>query len=245
MNSANFLGVLFLIGGSADSTLTRFVELSGGKDAFIVILPHASGIPEEVSLKLTKTLTDLGAGKCLTILPGENKSLPREATAVYFTGGDQSRLVKDIGAELLQQVTDFLQAGGVVGGTSAGAAVAAATMIAGGMDDGLLRSGALLLEPGFGLLPGCIVDTHVKQRERTDRLMAAVSLVDHVIGIGLDEDTAVEIKDGIAKACGAGHVRVYRRSASHKSTLVAGQDKRASVFDMTVSVLSEGGEVKL
>lgn len=238
-------GTLYLIGGAADTSLARFVALSGKDKACIVILPHASGIPEEVSEKLTAVLTGLGAARCITILPGSTQSLPADTTAVYLTGGDQNRLFTDIGADLLLQVRQFLVNGGVVGGTSAGAAIAAETMIAGGMDDGLLQSQSLLLGQGFGFLPHCIVDTHVKQRERTDRLMAAVSLVDDKIGIGLDEDTAVEITASTATAYGAGHVRVYRRTPTHRSTLTDKGDKRASVYDMLVSVLSQGDSITL
>ncbi|MBL0185983.1 MAG: cyanophycinase [Candidatus Obscuribacter sp.] len=238
-------GTLYLIGGAADQSLARFVELSGKDKACIVILPHASGIPEEVSEKLTAVLTGLGAARCVTIRPGSNASLPAETTAVYLTGGDQSRLFADLDAALLLQVRQRLQDGGVVAGTSAGAAIAAETMIAGGMDDGLLRSQSLLLTQGFSFLPNCIVDTHVKQRERTDRLMAAVSLVDDKIGIGLDEDTAVEITGRVATAYGAGHVRIYRRTPTHRSTLTDKGDKRASVYDMLVSVLSHGDSITL
>ena len=104
-------GTLYLIGGAADQSLARFVELSGKDKACIVILPHASGIPEEVSEKLTAVLTGLGAARCVTIRPGSNASLPAETTAVYLTGGDQSRLFADLDAALLLQVRQRLQDG--------------------------------------------------------------------------------------------------------------------------------------
>ena len=80
-------GTLYLIGGAADQSLARFVELSGKDKACIAILPHASGIPEEVSEKLTAVLTGLGAARCVTIRPGSNASLPAETTATLAAEG--------------------------------------------------------------------------------------------------------------------------------------------------------------
>lgn len=235
-------GTLYLIGGAAEETLDRFVELAGGTKAAIVVIPHASSVPKEVADETINQLVARGVKNVTAIMPDDkSKKLPKEVDAVYICGGDQNRLVRLMEPALVEEIRDFLSAGGVVGGTSAGAAAAAPRMIAGGMTDLYVEADSLLLGNGLGFLSGTVVDTHVLERARHDRLMAAVSEIDCVIGIGLDEDTAVEITAEKMTVWGKGHARFYERSAEHTSSLgSAGKGKRASVRKMLYSVLSEG-----
>ena len=235
-----------LPGGLADKSFKRFVELAGGPKAKIAILPHSSSVPIESADETANIFASLGVKSTVAIQPTGNQALPADVTAVWMTGGDQNRLMRLADKTLLDQVRDFLKNGGVVGGTSAGAAVVPPQMIAGGMDDGFPRGASLRLSDGLGLLPGFIVDTHVKQRERHDRIMAALAMLDGVKGIGLDEDTAIEIVAGKGTVYGDGCVRFYERGAGFKSDLTAAKDQdKASVRNVLYSVIPEGETLDL
>lgn len=211
-------GILYPIGGAADAALYRFAELAGAENARILILPHSSSSQKETVEELQNSFMALGVKNTDVIMPGEYKNFPK-CTAIFLTGGDQSRMMRTAEPALLQAVRDFANQGNLVGGTSAGAAIMAPKMIAGGMSDGMPRSKSLLMNEGLGLIPGYIVDTHVSARARQDRLMVALSLTPNAKGIGLDEDTAVEIKDGKATVHGKGCAHVYRRADDFKSAM--------------------------
>ncbi len=242
-SGAPFKGTLYLIGGGADQSLQRFVDIAGGAKAVIAILPHSSGVPQEAADEAANLFTARGVKNVVTIMPNQKVGLPKNVNAVFFTGGDQNRLMRLLDPVLATEIHDFLKRGGLVGGTSAGAAAAPVRMIAGGMEDKLLKSDSLLLGDGLGYLPGFVVDTHVLQRCRHDRLMVALSMIENVTGIGLDEDTAIEITGNKITVRGQGHARFYKRSDKHSSTLATvGKGDKASVRNMLYSVLSEGDE---
>lgn len=240
---APFKGTLYLIGGGADQSLQRFVDIAGGAKAVIAILPHSSGVPQEAADEAANLFTARGVKTILPIMPNQKVGLPKNVNAIFFTGGDQNRLMRLLDPVLAGEIHDFLKRGGLVGGTSAGAAAAPPRMIAGGMEDKFLRSDSLLLGDGLGYLPGFVVDTHVLQRCRHDRLMVALSVIENVTGVGLDEDTAIEIAGNKITVRGQGHARFYQRSDKHSSTLgTVGKGDKASVRNMLYSVLSEGDE---
>ncbi len=242
-SGAPFKGTLYIIGGGADKSLARFVELAGGDKAVIAILPHASSVPKEAADEASNLFSARGVKNLVTIMPDQKVGLPKNVNAVYFTGGDQNRLVRLLDPVLAKEIHDLLKSGGLVGGTSAGAAAVPPKMIAGGMKDGLIKKDSLLLGDGLGYLPGFVIDTHVMERTRHDRLMVALTEIDDVIGIGLDEDTAVEISGKSIKVWGAGHARFMKRSKEHSSTLSkVEKDSKASVFNILYSVLSEDSE---
>lgn len=236
----NFKGTLYPIGGAAELALCRFAELAGGASGKIIIMPHSSLTPKDSAEEMANSFTALGVKDMEIIMPGENKSLP-SCTAIFMGGGDQSRMLRLLDKKFIAQMQAFLKDGGVVGGSSAGAAAMAPRMIADGMGDGLPVRKSLLVTDGLGLLPGYMVDTHVGKRGRHDRLMVGVTLEPGVRGIGLDEDTAVEIKDGKATVHGKGVAHVYRRSAEFKSDLPSTMEGRmASIQNMIYSIYPAG-----
>lgn len=240
-----FKGTLYPIGGAADTALYRFVELAGGRKGKIVILPHSSSTPKDTAEDLANSFMALGLKNTETILPGENKSLP-DCTAVFMSGGDQSRMMRLLDDAFIKQLKAFLQEGHLIGGTSAGAAAVAPVMISGGMSDGLPKSKSLSMTDGLGLLSGYVVDTHVGARARHDRLMVALSQLPGVKGIGLDEDTAVEIKSGKATVRGQGVAHVYRRAADFKSELASLEEGRmGSVENMLYSIYPPGSSFEI
>jgi cyanophycinase len=238
-----FKGSLFLIGGAADSTLSDFVKLAGGSKANIAIITHASSEPDKTGDACANDFASLGVKHTTIIVPGHKGGLPKDCNAVFICGGDQNRLLRLLDDPLPKQLRTFLKDGGLIGGSSAGAACAAVKMIAGGMSDKVIRPNSLLLADGLGLLEGVVIDTHVGARSRDCRSMVAITMLDDILAIGLDEDTAIYVSQGKAVVYGAGHVRLFRASPGKKAVLKLSQDKtRGSVSDVLVSYLTAGDE---
>lgn len=238
-------GSLYLIGGAADSTLKDLVDLAGGAKANIVIIPHASSVPAEAADEMANAFTSLGVKttQIQTLLPGSKVGLPQGATCVYICGGDQNRLMRLLEPQLIDQLHKFYMDGGIISGSSAGAAAASPIMIAGGMTDGQIRKDSLRTAKGLGFLPGTIIDTHCRERSRFDRSMVAVTIIDDVIAIALDEDTAIHVKDGKAKVYGKGYARLFRRTSEHNSDVKsADPGVNASVHNVTTSSVAAGSE---
>lgn len=238
-------GRLFLIGGAAESCVETFASLSGGAGANIILIPHATLDAEENSQALRARLLELGCGRISTIMPGTELAITSDVTAVYMLGGDQSRLVELLGPAGRLALKRFHHRGGLIAGTSAGAACAGKFMITGGMRDGKLVYGALETGRGLGLMDNVIVDTHFTERGRFNRLVYALSL-GRLTGIGLDEDTAVLI-DGTGRASvfGAGHANIF---AKEKARILLGKPEAGKPFgtvNVRVSSLPEGSNFRL
>jgi cyanophycinase len=109
----------------------------------------------------------------------------KEATGVWIGGGDQSRLTASYnGTAVLREIKKVLSRGGVVGGTSAGASVASSLMITGGITKAELGE-------GFGLVPNIVIDQHFTNRNRMGRLQGILGDHPDMVGVGIDEQTAV------------------------------------------------------
>ncbi len=214
---------LFLIGGAADRTLADFVSLvpSTGRWCYlpVVVMSHASSTPRQTGDDLAARLRRLGLHNVIVVTP-RTRNLPRRARAVLMTGGDQSRLVRllnrdrcDHGPWLLRQY----RCGALIAGTSAGAAAAVVTMVAGGMSDGVLKRYSLVFAAGLGLVLRVIIDTHFSQRHRQVRMQAAIAELPDTLGIGLDEDTGILITAGHCTVFGQGRVWTFSRSRKKKA----------------------------
>lgn len=132
-------GKLFVIGGAQTKEITKkFVELAGGENARIVVIPNASSNKVRSGESQKNEFIELGAKAEYIIFSKENADDPSNleklnwANAVYFTGGDQSLLTRDLlGTKLLEKIFELHNKGGLVGGSSAGAAVMSEIMITG------------------------------------------------------------------------------------------------------------------
>ncbi len=234
-------GPVMPIGGAEEKNgcaeiLHRFIDLAGGKKARIAIVPTASEEPEAAGEKYVGVFREMGAAEAdwLRIeqradANGEDaRRLLSEATGIYITGGDQKRLVKLIAGTLAMECIRERNASGVVvGGTSAGASIVCAHMMSGGTgvggdsNDAAARKGMVELVAGFGLLQDVIVDQHFSERGRLGRLLSVFAANPGLLGIGLDEDTAVLIdRDGVLETLGSGMV-----------TIVDGRNATSDYFD--------------
>lgn len=201
---------LLIIGGAEDkvgrtTVLRRFVRLAGGCKARIVIIPTASSIPDEAVDTYTAIFSRLGAPVVVTVDPPSRPAAAGEAlvaaiddaTGIFITGGNQLKLAQlFVGTPLADAISRAHARGAVVAGTSAGASIMSRFMISLGADGVTPRQRAGQLTSGLGLLPGVIVDQHFDQRARYGRLMSLVAGSPDLLGIGIDEDTAAEIRDG-------------------------------------------------
>jgi cyanophycinase len=139
----------------------------------------------------------------------EATSAVERATGVFFTGGNQLRITRLIGGTRLDTALHRRREEGlIIAGTSAGAAMMSSVMIVGSAPTMTLRAGVVELGSGLGFLPGVLIDQHFEQRGRNRRLLAAIALHPHELGLGIDEDTAVVVRDHGFEVFGSGSVTV-------------------------------------
>jgi len=200
-------------GGTPDRVMARAIELAGGSSARGVILPQASSRPEageeSVVFWREKGLADVRSVDLAD--PAAARAAIETADFIWFPGGDQSRLLEAVDtAEVGDAIRARYWAGAVVGGTSAGAAVMSPRMIVGGdtADLTVVRRGSVEMVDGFGLLPGTIVDQHFLVRRRFNRLLSAVVERPDLVGIGIDERTAIVVSFPSFEVMGEGGVLV-------------------------------------
>jgi cyanophycinase len=248
-------GFIIPIGGGEDRVKEmqihrRFVELSGGKDAYIVVIPTASML-NETGPDYNRIFSNLGAGK-VEFLPISRRSdcdnpefsqMLDNATGIFLTGGNQIRLSAILGGTLVVTKIRRRNAAGVpVAGTSAGASIMSEHMVAGGLGNESPAEGTVTLAPGIGLTNAVIIDQHFTQRNRLGRLLTASSFNPFLIGLGIDEDTAAFIgPDNVLEVVGSGTVTVVDASQlTHSSMWDAKPGEALSLLGLRLDVLGEG-----
>ncbi|GAA2704845.1 cyanophycinase [Actinoplanes palleronii] len=215
---------LLIMGGAAGpELLVRFVELAGGVAARIVVIATASEQPETAEAHYVDAFTSRGAGRvrALRLATRADANAPaaatalRDATGIFFTGGDQERITSVLGGTATDSLLQELVASGAVllGGTSAGAAMMSATMIVGGDGPGVTAA-SVRTGPGLEFLPGVLIDQHFAQRGRLNRLLSAVARYPHELGLGIDEDTAILTDGDRFEVLGSGAVTVVDAGAA-------------------------------
>lgn len=248
-------GYIVPIGGAENKEndrriLRRFVEVSGGEDADIVVIPTASKM-HETGPRYEALFRDLGASR-VTVMDFDTRRdcqepnrLQRleEATGIFFTGGNQLRLTALLGGTPVAQLIRKRNASGVtVGGTSAGASILSEHMIAFGDEGSSVIAGSVRLAPGLGLTNRFVIDQHFRERDRLGRLITALAYNPFAIGIGLDEDTAAFIgPDEVLEVEGTGGVTVVDASeVSFSSADSASEGQPVAILGLKVHVLVEG-----
>lgn len=204
-------GRIIAIGGAEDRVqdrliLRRFVELSGGASADIVLLTAASGDAAATFAAYLPVFQGLGVAHCEMVDARDRAQADDPARAarllqadgIFMTGGDQRRLMASIGdsafARSMREA--FTVHGACIAGTSAGAAALSRWMLAEGSTPWLPEKDAARLDDGLGLVPNAIIDQHFSERRRLGRLMSVMAEQPDRVGIGIDEDTALVIERG-------------------------------------------------
>jgi cyanophycinase len=231
-------GALVICGGGGLPELVRreFLKLAGGPKAKIVVIPTASGYADgpapaqaeflEPWIKNCVTSASVlhTRSKAIADLPDFTRPLD-DATGVWFSGGDQSRVTEAyLGTGVERALHRVLDRGGVIGGTSAGAAIMSRVMITGGRDEATVGT-------GFGFLPGVVVDQHALRRNRVKRLLGVLAEHPDLTGVAVDEATALVVSQGRWRVVGNSYVVVCRSSVGEQP--------------MRLDVLHDGDEGRL
>lgn len=228
-------GHLVVIGGGTRpaEVMQRIAALAGGASGTMLIFPHASEVPE-TGPDLAKEFTALGLGK-VVIITADRAAADSDAvlaqmegaTGAYFAGGDQNRITAALlGTKVAARLLALYRGGGVIAGTSAGAAVMSRVMITGDEARPLSKDEAwqtieadnVATAPGLGFLDGVILDQHFVRRRRFNRLLSLVLEHPALLGIAIDEETAAWVRpDRTFEVIGHGPVLVL--DATPASTL--------------------------
>lgn len=255
-------GYLFIIGGGnlPESMMKRFIELgSTFKSGKIVVFPMASAEPDKVGAEQTEEFKKLGAREVsYHVLTREQASSEEsakildDAGGVFFSGGVQSRLTDIlINTPLHRKLLEIYEAGATIGGTSAGAAVMCEKMITGdearkveeGHEFETIQARNIVTSPGFGFIKTAIIDQHFVKRKRHNRLISLVAEYPQLLGIGIDESTAIIINpDRSFEVNGEGNVVVYDASRARVQILAS---QSLSGFNIIMHILKPGDRFNL
>jgi cyanophycinase len=222
MKANGIKGKLVIIGGGEDkkgdcTILKEFIRLAGEAKARIVIMTVATDKPEEYADEYRKVFKKLGVDNVRAVDVSHRKDVHdrkaleiiEQATAIFFTGGDQLHITSLMGGTEMQElIRRKYEEGTVVGGTSAGAAMMSNSMIIRGMSNCTPRFGGMEIGPGMDFVPDTMIDTHFSQRGRFGRLLTAIAHYPQDIGFGIDENTALVISDGQCEVVGENTVTV-------------------------------------
>jgi cyanophycinase len=205
-------GAILAAGGGrlGDQIYEEFVQLAGGADARIVLIPTASdGQGSQDGWTASEELRRAGATH-VEILHTRTRAVAdlevfaapvREATGVWFSGGHQQKLVEVyLDTRTHRELNALLERGGVIGGNSAGASALASFLLRGASDN------TVVLDPehdvGFGFLRGVAIDQHLLARARENDLLTVLDAHPNLLGIGLNEGSAVLITGDLTRVMG-------------------------------------------
>jgi len=260
VNDRHDRGFIIPIGGGekkvkTSSILTRFIEISGGRDARIVIIPTASRL-EDTGDRYLEVFTEIGV-KSVSVVSLDHRedcedmiklAKLENATGIFMTGGDQLRLSTIIGGTSVSKLMRKANSEGVhIAGTSAGAAFIPEHMIAFGRGGATPKSGLATLAPGLGLTNKVIIDQHFRERGRLGRLLSALAYNPFAIGLGVDEDTAAFIgPDDVIEVVGSGGITVIDPTdLQHSSMADVGRLKPVCLIGIRLHILLDGGRYDL
>lgn len=224
-------GPVMVIGGAEDklrhkAILSRFARFAGGADGHVVVVSTASSLGEEATERYRELLEGLGIARVSGLRPEERAEanapevakLLADATGVFLTGGNQSRLTQVVGGTRLADALLLAHdRGAVLAGTSAGASAMASHMVAYGRSGPTPKHRMVQLSAGLGVIQNVVIDQHFEQRSRVGRLLALVAQSPALLGIGVDEDTcAIVHPDRTLEVVGKGAVTIV--DGSHIKT---------------------------
>lgn len=212
---------LIIVGGGdrTPDVLKKIAEFSGGEAGKLLVVTWASGVPQE---SFDAFREDIEKVSKITLVKSPFRPLDEagralflqqlnSANGVFFTGGDQNRVMdvlKD--KELLDAIHTKYKSGALFAGTSAGTAIMSKIMITGEGDFTMIDGSKVQTREGIGLIPDVIVDQHFIKRSRQNRLIGLVLQYPTQLGIGIDEDTALFVRDNrIGEVLGDSKIMVF------------------------------------
>lgn len=251
-------GPLIIIGGHEDKEGDKVIlkavadRLKGGRLVLATIASHA---PEGYFEAYQKAFGALGISDLVELYVDDRAETRDEeklalldgAAGVFFSGGDQLRISSQIGDTPIEaRIRKIWREGGVLAGTSAGASVMSDTMMVRGASAETHRIGDLQMAPGLGLIRDVILDQHFAERGRIGRLLGAVAQSPRVLGVGIDEDTAIVVEGDAFRVIGCGAVYVVDAEGVTASNIAeARTDNTLSMHDVRLHVLASGDGLNL
>jgi cyanophycinase len=252
-------GSLIAVGGGESGNITedslkiieRFLELSGGLNkAKIVLMTVATDDPEGAEKRYREVFERLKftnfefleiADRSESFSDAVLKKI-ENATGLYFTGGSQLHVTALTGGTPLHElILDKFNKGMTIGGTSAGAMMMSSSTLLSGSSDEAPKLGAVEVAPGMELLDRSIIDTHFSQRGRHGRLLLSVAHNPQVLGIGIDERTAMVVEGDEFEVIGEGAVTVVcAKNSMHTNIPYIKSEETIGIFDVNFHVLPEG-----
>ena len=212
-------GSLVIAGGALKDPVIwdRFIELAGGPEAPVVVIPTAGGGDGYDSDWSGLDRIKAAGLQNLTLLhtydrseaDSEEFSKPiREAQAVWFPGGRQWRLADSyLGTRVEKELWKLLGRGGVIGGSSAGATIQGSYLARGDTNTNTIMMGDH--EEGFGFIRNVAIDQHLLRRNRQFDLLEIIRAKPELLGIGIDEDTAIVVRGDSFEVIGRSYVAIY------------------------------------
>ena len=213
-------GSLIIVGGGGMPKVIfdRFFEAAGGRDAKLVVVPTAgSGAEYDESTSSVKMFKKAGATNVHLLHTRDTKvadseefvAVLRDARAVWFGGGRQWRLADAyLGTKTEAAFHDVLKRGGVIGGSSAGATIQASYLVRGAPEGNqiMMSPGH---EQGFAYIRNSAIDQHLLARKRENDMLPVIRKHPHLLGIGIDESTALYVRGNTAEVIGKSKVLFY------------------------------------
>lgn len=255
-------GHLVIIGGG-DKTIEMMqtiVDLAGGPSAKIIVIPNASSDPLESATYNVDEFKNLGCTNVDYILfdreDADKDSLVEKlngATGIFFSGGDQAFLTRDmLGSKLLKRVYEIYYNGGVISGTSAGAAVMSEVMITGNelinKDSSenfiSIQNGNIEVKEGFGFIKTAFIDQHFIKRKRLNRTISILLENPELLGIGIDESTCIIVNpDDTFEVLGENQVIVF--DATDSTNIEVDKNGNLGAQNIKMDILLSGNKFDL
>jgi cyanophycinase len=255
MSARKRLGTVVAIGGAEDrkgdsEILQEVIKQAGGSRAKIVVLTVATDDPQKHFDEYGEVFERLGHKEVAFVdvslrehaLEPERIDMLRDAQCLFFTGGDQLFITSLLGGTMMEKCMHELhEQGTVIAGTSAGAAMMGTSMIVSGTSDDNPRSESVQISPGMDFLDRMTIDTHFSQRGRHGRLLTAIAHYPRCLGVGIDEDTAIVVRNGHFDVIGSGCATVADFSNLSYSNLPRlEKNESLTLHDIRLHVLSAG-----
>ena len=257
----NLIVNLIIIGGAEDKEgkkeiLKKVCDSINKDEDMLLVATIATEYPKEAASKYKKVFSELNVKNIKILEIGErmhafdekNINLINEASLIFFTGGDQLRITSLIGGTpIYDALKKSVESGTFIVGTSAGASVMSDTMIVQGEDDDSPRKCTLKMAPGLGFIKDVIVDQHFAQRGRIGRLLAGIAQNPEVLGIGIDENTAITVnKEGIIEVIGESAVYfIDGTTITYTNVSELHGDEILSMHNIKLHVLTSGEKFNL
>jgi cyanophycinase len=252
---------LIIIGGhedrSRDKVILGEVARRVGSGKLVVTTVAMANDTEELFEQYEKAFRSLGFKHLYNLAISERAEATQpskvrildDANGVFFTGGDQIKITSQIGdTPIFQRIHEIYEDGGVIAGTSAGAAVMSETMLVEGADENShVIGGSVRMAPGLGLIAGVVIDQHFMERGRFGRLIGAVAQNPKNLGIGIDEQTAIVVERGNGfYVLGSGGVYVIDGTGVTYSNIAEEEPhKTISIYNVKMHMLSQGDRFDL